>query len=250
MKKMKVSVAAALMFAVMFSVSSCKKEEAVSPAGSPSADDNSVTAERAFNSPLLPPNGFLFGHIYSQWSAKWWKWAMEFPMTGHPFVDDPAFDVSARQSGPVWFLGSPVSTVVRNCTIPRGKALFVGLLNAEASDLEGLGVTAADQRANAKFNADPIINLACSIDGHAVNNITSFRFVSPQFSFTAPSPWIFGTTGGNGTAVGDGYYIMLRPLSPGNHSLHYSGAFHFAISEGDPFDYDAALDMTYNLHVQ
>jgi hypothetical protein len=29
--------------------------------------------------------------------------------------------------------------------------------------------------------------------------------------------------------------------------LHIEGAFHFAVAEGDPFDLDLAVDMTYNL---
>lgn len=249
MKKIKTSATAALIFAALFFISSCKKEDAViSPTSTTVPDDNS--SDRRCHSFLFPPNAHMFGHTYSQWSARWWKWAMELPVAGHPFVDDPSFNVNTGQSGKVWFLAAPFGTVVRNCTIPQGKALFVGLLNAEASDLEGLGVTAAEQRANAKFNAAHIRNLTFALDGNNVNKINAFRFVSPQFSFTAPSPWIFGTTGGTGTSVGAGYYVMLHPLSHGSHTIHYSGDFHFAISEGDPFDFDAAIDMTYNITVQ
>ena len=129
----------------------------------------------------------------------------------------------------------------------HGVSLFVGLLNAEASDLEGLGNAATDQAANAKFNADHIRNIHVTIDGKNLNNVNDYRFASPQFSFSAPTPWIFGATGGNGTSVGDGYYIFLKELKKGNHILHYTGNFHFAIADGDPFDFDAALDMTYNL---
>ena len=56
-----------------------------------------------------------------------------------------------------------------------------------------------------------------------------------------------GPTGGAGTSVADGYYVMVKPMFRGRHIIHYSGAFHFAIAEGDPFDFDASLDMTYHL---
>ena len=37
--------------------------------------------------------------------------------------------------------------------------------------------------------------------------------------------------------------------SVGTHVLHFGGAVHYSVDEGDPFDYDAAIDMTYNLTV-
>ena len=43
-------------------------------------------------------------------------------------------DVTAGQSGKVWFLASPFGTVERTYSIPAGTSLFVSLLNAEASD--------------------------------------------------------------------------------------------------------------------
>lgn len=185
--------------------------------------------------------------IYDLLSAKWWKWALELPLPGHPFIDDPSFNITTGQTGQLWFLAAPFGTVERTCVIPRDHTLFIGLLNAEASDLEGLGNTAADQRANAKFLADHIINLTFSIDGHNVSNIASYRYTSPQFQFNAPTPWIEGPTGGAGTSVADGYYVMVKPMFMGRHTIHYSGAFHFAVAEGDPFDFDASLDMTYHL---
>ena len=116
--------------------------------------------------------------------------------------------------------------------------------------VEGLGTTYVDQHANAKFSADHIRDLTCTLDGDNVDNINSYRFASQQFSFTAPTPWIFGGTGGAGTACADGYYLMFKPLHHGAHILHYTGNFHFAIAEGDPFDFDGPIDMTYNLNVQ
>jgi hypothetical protein len=231
------------MTAGMIYFSSCKKEDTVNPSVAGSVQD------RSSSSLVFSPSSRMYGHSYAEWSAGWWKWSMEFPITGHPFIDDPSFNISAGQSGQVWYLAAPFGTVVRTCNVPYDKALFVGLLNAEASDLEGLGTTYADQLANAKFNADHIINLTCMIDGTPVNDISSFRVASPQVSFNAPSPWIFGTTGGAGTSVGDGYYVMIKPLAVGSHIVHYTGSFHFTLAN-DGFDFDADIDMTYNLNVQ
>ena len=88
-----------------------------------------------------------------------------------------------------------------------------------------------------------------TIDGQPVANLDSFRVISPEFTFSAPSPWIFGNTGGEGTSVGDGYYLFLTPLSRGTHTIHMGGDFHFSVDEGDPFDFDAFADVTYVITV-
>jgi hypothetical protein len=196
---------------------------------------------------VLPPWSSPFGHSYGEWSAAFWQWFMEHPMTGHPGIDSPAFDVRSGQSGKVWFLAPPFGTVERTVHIPSGKALFVALANAEASSLEG-SATGADQRATATWTAAHIVSVSCSVDRTSVRNIAAYRVQSPQFSFTAPDPWIFSPApGGEGTSVADGYYVMLTPFSRGAHTIQLTGAFHFAIAEGDPFDGDFSFDVTYHV---
>jgi hypothetical protein len=204
---------------------------------------------RASRAQVAPRGSHPHGLSYAQWSARWWQWGLEYPVAGHPFIDSPDFSVSARQTGRVWFLGAPFGATTRAITIPSGTALFFCLLAAEESSNEGFA-TASEQREAAQFLADHIRDLFCTIDGHPVENLTDFRFTSPQFSFTAPSPWIEDPApSGPGTSVADGYSLFLEPLSVGQHTLHYGGAFHFSIAEGDPFDLELPLDMTYNVTV-
>lgn len=203
----------------------------------------------ALSAAVLPDAAKPYGKTYAQWSAAWWQWALALPVENHPFIDIAEIDVTAGQSGNVWFLASALGTVERTVTIPAGKALFIALLNVEASNLEAppfYGATEAEQRAIANSFADLIVNVSCSIDGNAVPNINQFRVESPQFEFTAPTPWIFGSTGGTGTSVADGYYVMVAPLSAGQHTIHYSGAFRFSDAPGD----ELPLDTTYHVTVQ
>ncbi len=224
---------------VLVSIMVCAGLAQIASSGPPSSGQPAV----------FPTNSKPFGSTYAQWSARWWQWALALPVDGHPFLDSPDFQVAEGQSGNVWFLGAPLpGPTVRTCTIPAGKALFVGLNNSEWSSLEGFA-TEAEQRANAVFFGDHIRGVFFTLDGVPVANLSDFRFQSPQFTFTAPTPWIFGDTGGTGTSVADGYYVFVEPLRAGQHVLHFGGEFHFATSEGDPFDFDAALDMTYNLTV-
>lgn len=203
---------------------------------------------------VVPPNANFRGKTYADWSAAWNKWALEYPLAGHPFTTDPAFDVTARQTGNVWFLAAPFGTFERDVQIPTGTALFFVLLGAEASSLEGPpfhGDTAAEQEDAAVTLVDYAVvdSLFCEIDGVSVKSPAEYRFVSPQYAFTAPSPWINGDVGGAGTSVADGYYVLLNPLSKGQHTLHYGGVFHFGPEVfGEAFD--LPLDMTYHITVK
>jgi hypothetical protein len=198
---------------------------------------------------VLPPKSALQGKSYAQWSAAWWQWLFSLPVVGHPGTDSPGFDVTDGQSGSVWFLSGPFGTSERHVTIPVGTSLFVGLVNVDGSTLEEppfYGATAADQLAIANGFAAFMTDLSFSLDGRSVGNIGDYFVTSPQFSFTAPTPWIFGATGGSGAATGVGYFVMVAPLAAGTHIIHYTGAFKFSEA---PEDY-LGVNMTYHVTVQ
>ena len=96
--------------------------------------------------------------------------------------------------------------------------------------------------------ADHILpgSLACTLDGNALANPLAYRRDTAQFDFDAPSPWLFGDTGGAGTAVGSGYHVFLKELEPGQHTLHFTGRYLFTLAN-DGFDLDAHVDMTYQI---
>ena len=204
---------------------------------------------------VYPIDSQPYGHNYGEWLARFHQWSMSLPLDGHPQLDTDEFDVTEGQSGKVWFLAAPFGTVERTVTIPSGVSLFVEIEGAECSSLEppdsGFhGDTEEEQRACAKFWTDHIVDVFCAIDGVEVKDLGSYRFVSPQFTFTAPTPWIFADVGGTGTSVADAYAVMIPPLSAGQHTLHYIGMFHFSVADGDPFDGDFGLDMTYHITVK
>jgi hypothetical protein len=223
---------------------------------------SAALAQPSANPHVYPTTDTLFGKSYTQWSEHWWQWALALPVDGHPFTE-PGFACNSAdngQSGPVWFLGlSPMPPLVtRRCTIPADTAVLLGLANVECSSLEPTfpegtgGQTEDEQRACASFYANHIVvrSLFCMIDGKAVENLRYFRFPSSQFTFSAPMPWIYGDTGGTGTAVSDGYSVMLKPLSRGTHTVRCGGTFHFSVAEGDPFDGDFGFGNIYSLTVE
>jgi hypothetical protein len=71
---------------------------------------------------------------------------------------------------------------------------------------------------------------------------------SPVFSYTLPADNVYAALDGGipvpartvTPAVGDGVYVMLKPLSPGLHTIHFSGDF-------GPGNF--GLDVTYHITV-
>ncbi len=47
-----------------------------------------------------------------------------------------------------------------------------------------------------------------------------------------------------GSTVSEGYWVMLKPLSPGNHLIHGEGAYTFGSAAG------FSQNVTYNLIVK
>jgi hypothetical protein len=203
------------------------------------------------NPAVLPPASSPYGHSYSEWSALWWQWAYSLPVTNHPLFDETGAFVGTGQSGPVWYLGGVFNvsgTATRNVTIPAGTALFFPIINVEWDNIcppSDPPLSLAELQAFARQAMDGATNLACELDGVSIQNLSSYRFTS-VFPVTFPTDNIFDAfgcptpPGTYGPLANDGFYLMLRPLSSGQHTLHFHGflpAFGFA------------LDITYNLTV-
>ena len=214
---------------------------------------------------VVDPTSVAYGRTYSDWSAAWWQWALSIPVASHPLFDNG--DCSVGQSGPVWFLGGKfciagqtcTGTATRSCSVPSGKALYFPVLNAEDSAPEeptwgcGNGLpplvagTIAEMRQCVESWMAGISNLEVDVDGKRVHNLyPNFLVTSVAYEVTWPEDNVF-TAGGEGPfpagtyspVVDQGVYVLLQPLSPGNHTLHFQGTWPWNASE----------NITYNLTV-
>jgi hypothetical protein len=205
-----------------------------------------AAAQNADSLGILPPPFEWYGRTYEEWSAQWWQWAFSLPIDQNPFYDEGGTCANGAngQSGPVWFLTGVINTsgtAVRNCTVPEGVALFVPLINAECSTLEAppfFGSNEKELRACVK--RIKIKNVFAEIDGVRVPNVTRYKAMSPLFEFTAPDNNVLGVPPATGESVADGYYLLLDPLSAGQHTIRFGGTFP---------DFGFSLDITYNLTV-
>ncbi len=212
---------------------------------------------------VVPPSGHYAGLSYAQWGARFFQWSYSMPVDAHPLFDTA--DISAGQSGPVWFIGGTFAAIEpypgeivgiadRSGTVPAGKALFFPILNAEAATLEGNGTTAEELTAAAEYFVSfvDVDTLFCEIDGVPVADLGSYLALSPPAIYgPLPANSILESQGypvGEGDTslfVADGYYMMLRPLPVGVHTIHFGGTADYSAEFGFTF----TLDITYTITV-
>lgn len=209
---------------------------------------------------VIDRDSVAYGRTYSEWSAAWQQWALSIPVAEHPLFDNGPCSVG--QSGPVWFLGGKfcalnnpncgTTNVIRSCSVPAGTALYIPILNAEWSVLEvktdqNPNPQITDLRSAAASNMDGSTT-EIDVDGRQIRDLQSnFRVQSTAFVFTLPDDNEFNAVGEGpfpGGAyfpgVDDGVYVMLAPLRPGPHTVHFHGYMPA---------YNFTLDITYNLTV-
>jgi hypothetical protein len=217
------------------------------------------------NPGVLPPYAKPYGMTYGEWSAKWYQWQYSLPVDQHPLFDTA--DCNEGQTGAVWFLGgtftvreengSVIGEAQRDCAIPVGKALFFPILNGECDEIVDGSTDEAFLRECANTQADHIQDLEVAIDGKEVEHLSLYRAESPFFTY-GPLPennillnsgFPAATAGTTVSSVADGYYLMLAPLSVGDHTVNFKGAVVFT-SEEDGFDFRFELDIAYFITVQ
>lgn len=198
------------------------------------------TAQAGDSGPnILSPSDKAYGMTYGGWSAAWWRWAV-IGTADNPVADTTGASCGVRQTGKVWFLaGTFGGTVTRSCAIPAGKALFFPLVNIVDANSPGGTETAEQIRAQAKADIAGA-TASAEIDGVAVAKIQRYLTISPSFSLSVPDPNVLGAPGGNyNPAVAAGIHLVLEPLSPGNHVVHFQGCLPSGFCTG----------VTYNLKI-
>jgi hypothetical protein len=192
---------------------------------------------------VLPPHANYKGLSYNEWEAKWWQALLAIPVVDgdHPFFTGGVF---GGEKGVMFLSGVGGPTTVE-ITIPAGTALFFPVLNTECSVAEPdpfHGETEPELRACANGHIDNTSGRFAEIDGVPVKNLDAYRVQSPLFEFgPLPDANALGLPGGTVSASVDaGYYLLLAPLSVGEHVIHFGGTF-------DEFSF--TVDTTYKIKV-
>lgn len=217
-----------------------------------SAHPASIVPDASPAALVVRPHGTVAGKTLGQWSAKWWQLMLSIPSSQNPLMDTTGANAGIGESGPVFFLGGTTPAingpVVRNISIPTGKFLFFPLINVENNEI---GDVPPETPAQLYADIAPIIaasgQLSATVDGVTIPDLathleTSSSLKKPKvFSFTVPADNILGASAQSSTAVSEGYWLMVRPLKPGQHVIHFGGFL------GAPFS--LTQDVTYNITV-
>lgn len=210
-----------------------------------------VWAAKNPNPTIAPPNAKAYGKTYAEWSAAWWQWALSLPADQNPFFDGSIPDdeggcanIANGQEGPVWFLTGVFNAsgqAVRICDVPAGKALFFPLINTECSTIEAPPFYGEDEEALRACVRDIIIeDMFAEIDGVQIADLESHFAESPLFTFSLPENDVLGLGPGEGQSVSSGYFLMLPPLSAGEHVISFGGTYP---------DFEFTLEILYELTV-
>jgi hypothetical protein len=198
---------------------------------------------------VIPPHARFRGLTYGEWGAKFWQAAYDIPVVNgeHPFLTGGAF---GGDDGVVFLAGIGGGAEIE-ITIPPGTPLFFPVINAECSQIEPEpfhGDDEAEMRECANEHMDNTSDRFAIIDGVPVRKLNHYRVESPLFEF-GPLPednlleffGIDAPAGATSEAVDAGYYILLAPLSVGEHVIHFGGTF-------DEFGF--SIDTTYHITVK
>jgi len=205
------------------------------------------------NPGIIPPQAKPYGLTYGEWATKWWQYVYSIPVDDNPLFDETGALAGVNQSGPVFFLVGVINvsgTAERTITVPHGKSLFFPIINFENDNFcppQVPPLTVGQLRAGAAAAVDGAIDLFCEIDGVEVENLEDYRVTGPAFTVNFPDDNVFqffgcdNPAGTYGPFVNDGFYLMLAPLSAGEHTIHFSGAV--------PSFGGFTLDITYHIAV-
>jgi hypothetical protein len=235
---------------------SCQKEEtqtALAPADQAIEERNGNPNSRVF-----PPNAHPYGKSQAEWTANWWSHMFSFGCDNFPLLDPDGSSAGLNTAGPVIFLpGNFGGTTTRTITVPHGKALLFPIVNVlwiysacyeAAEEDEALANGTLEAYINSII--DPVlsgadVSLSATLDNVAFNNLRNYRFTSNLYDFEA-NPELadcFDPCLGADDLLGltDGYWLLLKPLSRGQHTLNFQGNVPLI---------GLSLDVTYHITVQ
>ncbi len=214
------------------------------------AQESTGNTIRIGNVEVFAPDSRPYNKTYGEWNVEWWIWAQMEAIENNPIHDPTGEKCALNQVNPnVWFLaGTPGGMAERECTIPASKAIFFPLLNTECSTAEDPSLTTEEALRDCARNNAPDrarVILRASVDGQEIPDLEKYWTESSLYNATLEEGNIWGVPAGPTQQVAAGYYLMLAPLPPGPHILHFSGANIEDITGTQTF----ATEVIYNLNI-
>ena len=157
-----------------------------------------------------------------------YQWMAGIPKAKNPCVDQTGKYASENQHNKdVWFLAGSFGntrTVVRKCTIPLGKSILFPVLLKQDSFANDTDLLTEEELVKRAIDAtNRTKSLRVIVDGNSLDNIENYRVLTPVFDLTFPESNVYDVHPGTTRAVCDGYWIFLKPLGLGRHTILFRG---------------------------
>ncbi|MFN8591160.1 MAG: hypothetical protein U0031_06810 [Thermomicrobiales bacterium] len=168
--------------------------------------------------------------------SRWWAWISSRDFT--PLTTSGVVHHGAGEDDDVGFLAGSlydVGPVTRICTVPSGTRLFFPVVSGFCAER---ATASATQRQELDACAATFVDLFAPDDLSATRDgvpvpITRAAGDRKTVELAASNP--FGAPPGDYLQQIDGYWVLLDPLTPGDHILHFAAA--------------PVIDVTYHLTV-
>jgi hypothetical protein len=168
------------------------------------------------------------GRTWAEWTAEWWKWILEIPKPLNPGYDVDGTLLQKTQqkySDPFFLVGTYGGKARRNIRIEEGKSILLPVINVTTSFAEAPALKTEEELLTyVEENTNDLLNKRAVIDGTEIGQLDNYRVRSDFFTFTFPYNNIYNASPGRTTGISDGYWLFLRPLIAGSHTLHTSGS--------------------------
>jgi hypothetical protein len=203
------------------------------------------------SSPLYPTNSAPFGVPYNEWIVRWWQWDMYIPVDKHPNTDytPEKCGIGQNDTSPVWYLAVPFTEeqqAERTCTIPKDKAIITALLSGEC-DLSDPRITSDEVMKQCATEGNDYGTIQVLLDGVDLKyDMKQNRVMSDFFNITLPENNIFSSPAGTFRAIVEGFFLFLKPLTPGEHELK----FKVSVLNPTKTEYNYFQDVTYHLNIR
>lgn len=178
-----------------------------------------------------------YGSSYASWCEAWVKHIYSTPCDQNPLAITTENRKDPEQVGTVFFLaGTLGGTIERTATISAGQGIFFPVLNYVATyPCPYAGFKPAPGQSLKDFlmrkameMVDQGTLMSITLDDMRITDLVPYRVTTDLFYLNAlPELTCLDAcvTGELQPALADGYWIMLRPLSPGQHKLQYKGSY-------------------------
>jgi len=197
---------------------------------------------------MVYPSDYVDGKPVSDYINIWWQWTYTMPKELSPVRDLTGEFCNVEQKGNVWFLagGYGSSTIKRSCVIPEGKYIFFPVINMVYWPRYEDSLSCKNAKKSAALNNDELLSIEINLDSISAWNPANTRISSSEcFDLLGLIPRELDPPKVYPAAT-DGYWVMLKPLPKGAHTLTFKAQYN---SENRAYS-KMAQDIEYELTVE